>query len=160
MTPRSVTEHEQLVRDYVELWTGDLSKMDVVAESVTGYDPAHPDGEVHGRDEFEEFIRHTHAAFPDFTLRKDTEGMLATDDTVMLEWTAEGTHRGDFYGVPPTGRKMSIDGMAKTTIVDRNIEEDRIYFDQKEMLDQFGFTFPDVVFLAPKLVAEKIRGAV
>jgi hypothetical protein len=55
---------------------------------------------------------------------------------------------------------MSVEGMAKTTIADGVIMKDRIYFDQKAMLEQLGFTFPDVVFLAPKLVREKIRGAI
>lgn len=158
MTRRNVTKHEQLISDYADVWNGGFAKIDVVTESVAIYHPAHPDGEVHGRDEFEDFVRHTHRAFPDFTIQKDTEKMLTTDDIVMLEWTAEGTHKGEYYGAPPTGRKMSIDGMEKITIAEGKIQEDRIYVNEKEMLEQLGFTFPDIVPLLPKLIGEKIRG--
>lgn len=76
----------------------------------------------------------------------------------MVEWTVTGTLESEFYGAPPTGRTMEIDGMAKTVVKDGQIHEDRLYYDQKEMLEQLGFSLPDVVFLAPKLVWAKLTG--
>ncbi|WP_211694130.1 hypothetical protein [Natronomonas salina] len=46
--------------------------------------------------------------------------------------------------------------MAKTIVRDGQVQEDRLYYDQKDMLAQLGFTFPDVIFLLPKLVWGKI----
>lgn len=157
MAQTQTTRHEELLRDYVDLWNGDYSKFDIVDEEFSFYDPAHPDGEVHGRDEFEEFVRHTHRAFPDWTLEKHTDGMLTSENVVMLEWTVSGTHEGEFYGAPPSGRQFEVTGMAKTIIEDGQLQDDYIYFNQKEMLDQLGFTFPDIIFLAPKLLVGKIR---
>jgi steroid delta-isomerase-like uncharacterized protein len=46
------------------------------------------------------------AAFPDLLLT--IEEMTADGDIVWLRMTARGTHRGEFMGVPPTGRRMEI----------------------------------------------------
>jgi steroid delta-isomerase-like uncharacterized protein len=147
---------EDLIEEYEALWNGEYSNLEVVSETVSVYDPAAPDGEVHGRDAFEAFLRETRSAFPDFTLR--THEMLSNDDTVMVEWTVTGTLEGEFYGAPPTGRTMEIRGMAKTIVEDGQVQEDRLYYDQKEMLAQLGFSFPDIVFLFPKLVWHKLTG--
>lgn len=148
------SDSEDVIAEYEELWNGDFSKIGVVADSVTVYDPAAPEGEVHGQAAFEAFLRETRKAFPDFTLR--TQEMLVSNDTVMVEWTVTGTLENEFYGAPPSGRSMEIKGMAKTIVKDGKIHEDRLYYDQKDMLAQLGFSFPDVIFLLPKLVRRKI----
>lgn len=157
MAQASSTDYEQLVKEYEDLWNGDLSKMDVVSESVAIYDPAHPDRETHGHDGFEDFIRKTHEAFPDFEVTKDVETMLTSDETIMGEWTLTGTFEGPFYGMPPTGRRIDLRGMSKMTVADGKIQADYIYFNEKEMLEQLGFTFPDIVPLTPKLAWGKVK---
>lgn len=159
MAQTETKQHEELLRDYVALWNGDYSKVDIVDEEFSFYDPAHPDGEVHGREEFEDFVRHVHSAFPDWTIEKHVDEMLSSENVVMLEWTASGTHEGEFYGVPPSGRHFEVTGMAKTIIEGGQLQEDYIYFNQKDMLDQLGFKFPDMVFLTPKLVWGKLTSA-
>lgn len=150
------SELERLIDGYEALWNGDYSKLDLVSDSVSVYDPAAPDGEVHGRDAFEAFLRATREAFPDFTI--ETHEMLTNADTVMVEWTVTGTLENEFYGAPPTGRRIEIQGMAKTTVKDGEILEDHIYYNEKELLSQLGFSFPDIVFLLPKIVWGKLGG--
>lgn len=129
------TRHEQLVNDWYALWGGDMSKLDVLAESVEIVDPL---VELHGRDEAEEFVREVRTAFPDiqFTMTD----MLASDDLVMAEWRVTGTHEGEFQGIPPTGREVDQRGMEKLLIADNKVQEAHIYFDQQEMLTQLGVT--------------------
>lgn len=152
----SSTHPADVIADYEALWNGDFSKIDVVSESATVYEPAAPDGVVHGRDGFEAFLREVRQGHPDLTL--ETHDMLVQDDTVMLDFTVTGTFQGEYYGAPPTGRSMTLDGMAKTVISGGQIQVDSIYFDRKDMFDQIGMTFPDVLFLLPKMIGAKIRG--
>jgi predicted ester cyclase len=58
----------------------------------------------------------------------------------MKEWTATGTHEGEFDGVPPTGREIEISGMAKDLIADGEVLEGRLYYDPAEMAEQLGLT--------------------
>lgn len=145
--------------DWGDLWSGDFSKLDVASESVAIYDPAAPGGEVHGRDALESYIRKLHTAFPDFTMDMHENDMLTSDDVVMIEWTGTGTHEGEFAGIPPTGREFRVIGMSKILISDGKVQEDRIYFDPRELLDQLGLTFPAIVYQAPKLVWRKIKSS-
>lgn len=154
----SATQPADVIADYEALWNGDFSKIDVVSESATVYEPAAPDGVVHGRDGFEAFLREVRQGFPDLTL--ETHDMLVRDGTVMLDFTVTGTFQGAYYGAPPTGRSMTLDGMAKTLITDGKIQEDFIYFDKKDMFDQLGMTFPDVLFLLPKMLGAKMRNLI
>jgi steroid delta-isomerase-like uncharacterized protein len=130
--------HEQVIADYVDLWQGDFTKLDVLAESIDLYDPGVPGGELHGRDAFESFLRELRAGFPDFAVH--VEDVLAGDGVVMWESTVTGTHEGEFYGIPPTGREMTVIGMSKTLIADGRVQEDRIYYDSREMSEQLGHT--------------------
>lgn len=145
-----------VIEGYEALWNGDYSKLGVVAETATVYDPAAPDGVVQGRDAVEAHIRETFRGFPDFTL--ETHEMVIERDTVMLDWTATGSFEGEFYGAPPTGRTFNVSGMAKTVIEDGEVVHDRIVYDLQAMYAQLGVTFPDILFLLPRMIAAKVRG--
>lgn len=132
---QNTPDAEQLVNDWYALWSGDLSKLDVLAESVEIVDPL---AELHGRDEVEGFVREVETAFPDihFTMID----MLASDDRIMAEWRVTGTHEGEFKGIPPTEREVDQRGMEKLLIADDRVQEAYICFDQQEMLTQLGVT--------------------
>ncbi|MEF8772799.1 ester cyclase [Halodesulfurarchaeum sp.] len=159
MTQASSSEYEQAFNDYEDLWNGDLSKMDIVSESVTVYTPAHPEGAAQGHEGFEEYLQQVHEAFPDYETTKDPVAILVSEDTIMHEWTKTGTFKSAFYGTPPTGRSMNLSGMSKIIMVDGKIQEDYIYLNEKKMFEQLGLTFPDIVSLTPKLVWGKVRNA-
>jgi len=141
MAEASTTEHEQTLsvyQDYEDLWNGDLSKIDVVAKSITFYSPALPEGELHGREAFEAYLREVRSAFPDWHVVADD--MLAGDGIVMKEWTVTGTHNGEYKGVPPTGREIKFKGMAKDVITDGKVQQHRLYYDPQEVPEQLGLT--------------------
>jgi predicted ester cyclase len=46
------------------------------------------------------------AAFPD--LKHTVDEMIAEGNTVAARWTVRGTHRGDFQGIAPTDKVVSL----------------------------------------------------
>lgn len=134
-TPSDVAS---LMNDYTVLWNGDFSKLDRVAESVSVYHHAAPDGVIHGREALEGFVSEFHTAFPDFHLTVDD--WIHSDSVVMKEWTMTGTHEGEFNGIPPTGREIESTGMAKILITDSKVQEDRLYYNPQVMVEQLGLT--------------------
>jgi steroid delta-isomerase-like uncharacterized protein len=129
-TARAVEE------EYRELWNGDLSKLDVVAESIDVEVPSMTDREIHDRDAFEAYLRELRTGFPDWHVTVDD--VLADDGTVMKEWTVTATHEGEYAGIPPTGRELEMSGMAKIRTEDGKVQEDHLYFDRQEMAEQLG----------------------
>lgn len=55
------------------------------------------------------FVPVVRAAFPDS--HHTIEDLIAEGDKVVTRFTRHGTHRGEFMGVPPTGRRVAVGGI-------------------------------------------------
>lgn len=75
-------------------------------------------------------------AFPD--LRYVIEDTIAEEDKVGELLRFEGTHRGEFQGIQPTGRRVSFLGMSIMRIEDGRIAELWGQFDAMSMMQQLG----------------------
>lgn len=117
---------------------GDFSNLDTAAESVYVRDPATPTGEVRGCDALEERISGVLRAFPDF--HTEIEDEIRREGTVTMEWTMTGTHEGGYNGTPPTNRGMEVAGVSTVVVADGTGQENRRYFDTRELLEQLGIT--------------------
>jgi steroid delta-isomerase-like uncharacterized protein len=76
------------------------------------------------------------AAFPD--ARIAIEDAVADGDMVASRWTLTATHRGDFQGVPPTGRRVTMRGVDFSRVVDGRIAEHWAQFDLLAVMQQIG----------------------
>ncbi len=61
-----------------------------------------------GREGFKTLVNFWRAAFPD--IHEDAIELIADGDKVASRFRLQGTHQGDFYGIPGTGRKIDIFG--------------------------------------------------
>jgi steroid delta-isomerase-like uncharacterized protein len=66
------------------------------------------------------------------------EEMVAEGDAVAVRYTMRGTHRGDFAGVPPTGKAVVAQSMAFYRLADGQIGEERAHLDMLGILQQLG----------------------
>jgi len=48
-------------------------------------------------------------AFPDIIYT--VEDMFGEEDKLVARWSAKGTHKGDFMGIPPTGKQVYFTGV-------------------------------------------------
>src|SRR5439155_22952243 len=76
------------------------------------------------------------AAFPD--LQVNAEDLIAEGDRVVARWSSSGTHKGDFMGIPPTGKQVQITGIDLFRFSGGKIAEHWGVFDQLWMLQQLG----------------------
>ena len=76
------------------------------------------------------------AAFPDihFTI----EDQIAEGDRVVTRWTARGTHRAEYAGIPATGRAGVIAGVTTDRIADGRSVECWTSLDELGLLRQLG----------------------
>jgi steroid delta-isomerase-like uncharacterized protein len=75
-------------------------------------------------------------AFPDsyFTV----EDMIAEGDKVATRKTFHGTHEGEFLGIPPTGRPVSIGLIDVVRVADGRVVEHWSIGDSLGMMEQLG----------------------
>jgi steroid delta-isomerase-like uncharacterized protein len=92
------------------------------------------------REESEQFARAVRAAFPDG--RMTVEDMIAEGDKVVTRYTSRGTHKGDFMGMPATGKEVVVTGIVITRIAEGKIAEDWEEFDGIGFLQQLGVIPP------------------
>ena len=79
-------------------------------------------------------------AFPD---RVDViERVVAEGDTVGLLFRLNATHRGNLFGIPPTGKKIDVYEIALLRIVDGQMVEGWFMMDEAELLRQLGAKLP------------------
>ncbi len=73
-------------------------------------------------------------AFPD--VKFVIEDVVQQDDRVAARVTLEGTHRGDFAGIPATGKRMKVYDFAMYRIADGKITDVWSLIDMQAMRDQ------------------------
>lgn len=95
---------------------------------------------IRGPEEWKQFMVPFRIALPD--LHFSLEDQLAEGDKVMNRWTAHGTHKGEFMGIPPTGREVTVVGMSVARIVDGKIVEEWSLIDMFSLLQQLGVIPP------------------
>lgn len=66
---------------------------------------------MRGHGEFAEYVDFVRAAFPDFT--NTVEEVVSEGDRSFARLTYRGTHRGELFGIPTTGRRVMYAGAAR-----------------------------------------------
>ena len=84
----------------------------------------------------EQFVATLHNAFPDVAL--NVADMASEADKVWARVVVTGTQRGEFFGIPPTGRALDIEVFDICRIVGGQITEHWGLSDQLGMMRQLG----------------------
>jgi steroid delta-isomerase-like uncharacterized protein len=103
-------------------------------------DHSAPPGIAPDREGYKQFFAMTHSAFPDF--HSTLEDMFAEGDKVVQRFTARGTHKGEWMGIAPTGKQITIPGIAIHRIAGGKIVEDWVSMDMLGALQQLGVVPP------------------
>ena len=120
---------------YDEVWTN--KNIDKIADYISDDFVFHSgDADYKGVDYYKQLLMSYQKAFPDltFTLKE----LIAENDRVVELWSATGTHRGEFQGIPPTNKHAKISGVDIVTFRDGKITERWAYADFQGLMKQLG----------------------
>lgn len=138
MTTDQIIRNKQLVATFIqELFTnGDLGAVDRYLDpSFVNHDPPVP-GAPNGPEGMRQAAELFRAALPDW--HSDIDQLVAEGDIVVERFTASGTHRGEFMGVPPTGNTLVLAGINIFRIRDNKIVERWGRLDELGLQRQLG----------------------
>lgn len=115
-----------------EVWSrGDLALIDKLAiQDYVEHDPVLPEP-IRGREALKETIATFREGTPDLT--KAVDETYVDGDTVILPYTATGTHEGQILGIDPTGESIEVGGVFIYRVADGMLAEGA------DMWDAFGF---------------------
>jgi steroid delta-isomerase-like uncharacterized protein len=130
-------DNARIVREFVdEVITG--GNIEAVAkyvwEDVVEQVPL--PGQGPGLEGLKDIIRAMRAGFPDIVF--STQEQVVEGDKVAsrFEWT--GTHKGDFLGVPATGKSVRVWGMVIDRLEQGRIKDTRLIMDTLGLMTQLG----------------------
>ncbi len=85
---------------------------------------------------YKETIAFLSATFPDQQV--ELHHVFGQGDLVATHWTVTGTHKGEFFGIPATDRKVAVEGMNVYRVVDGKVTDVWTQFDGLGLMEQLG----------------------
>lgn len=91
---------------------------EILAPTYVGHVNGH---DIAGAASAKGFINSFLTAFPD--AHYNVDDIFDSGDKVVTRWTCTGTHKGDFFGTPPTDKQVKMIGITIFEIVDGKIAQ-------------------------------------
>jgi steroid delta-isomerase-like uncharacterized protein len=125
------------VRRFWGVWEeGNIGLVDeLVAPDYVNHNPGIP-GQPESPEGIKAVVSMFRGGMPD--LRVNIDDMIAEGDRVAVRYKIEGTHEGELFGVPPTGRRLSIESCTVEQVSDGKIREHWRVTDTLDMMQQLG----------------------
>ncbi len=130
----STEQNTTLVRQYFERWGDPDFARQALDPDFVGHLPEIP--EPMKREAFIQYQGVVRAAFPNFA--PTLEYQVAAGDKVANRLVFRGTHKGDFQGIPPTGKQVTVTAITIERVVGGKIVEHWIQYDALGMMQQLG----------------------
>ena len=93
---------------------------------------------VVGRDGLRQYANALFLAFPDLSF--DVREVVGEGDVVAVTWLASGTHRAEFLGMRPSGRRTQLHGCTITHFRGGKIARQEAYWDVATLARQLRGT--------------------
>jgi steroid delta-isomerase-like uncharacterized protein len=133
----SAEETAAVMHRYYELLNQphDRSRYEVVAPNVIFREPGQL---LEGRESLLQRLLAFHTALPD--LRYTVDDMLVADDRAAVRWTVTGTHQGPLGPYSPTGKQVTMRGIAISRVANGQLVEAWGCLDTLSWMQQLGAT--------------------
>ncbi len=139
----SAEENKAIVRQFIER-VANQGNLDRTFEFISPelVDHAGAAGQAPGIENSMRAASLFRSAFPPW--RSEIEDMFSEGDQVVFRGTSSGTHQGEFMGIPPTGKQISMSGVHIMRLSNGKVIEHWAPSDMMGFMQQFGIT-PDPV---------------
>jgi steroid delta-isomerase-like uncharacterized protein len=136
-----VRDNAEIVRDFVDevITRGNIeAAVKYVWEDVIEQVPL--PGQGPGLEGLKDILRAMRTGFPDIVF--SILEQIAEQDKVASRFEWSGTHKGEFLGIPATGRPVRVWGIVIDRLEDGRIKDTRILMDTVGLLGQLGVLPP------------------
>jgi len=132
----TATNKDLVRRFYKEVYVD--WNMALVDEVVSPQFVSHdwPQGGPTGPRAFRDYYSAIRSAVPD--AHYEVDDLIAEGDRVVVRWRLLGTHKGNFRGIAPTGRSITLKGIAIYRLEDRKLIERWVVSDLHGLLEEIG----------------------
>ena len=134
----STEQNKALVRQMVEkvFNQGNMSQVDEFLAPTFAEREELPPGRPRDREGVKQLTITLRSAFPDF--KATIDDIVAEGDKVVIRQTWSGSHKGEFMGIPPTGRSVSFGVIDIIRIAEGRCVEHWGQMDSMSLMQQLG----------------------
>jgi steroid delta-isomerase-like uncharacterized protein len=136
-----MSEKNKAIAARIPLEAFNQGKLEVIDEVIADDSVDHgtmPPGMPAGKEGIKALVKALRRAFPDYKITIDLQ--VAEGDLVVQRATTTGTMKGEFAGMPPSGKKATWEAIHISRIKGDKIVEHWAVQDQLGMLQQLGFS--------------------
>jgi steroid delta-isomerase-like uncharacterized protein len=140
MKEQPAIDVREFIQEYFDAWRDGITEKilsyysdDVVINLLGG--PALLEGKAAVA---ENFVLPFTKAFPGNV--HQIQNLVHQGNQVVIEWMFNAIHKGEFGGIPPTGRTVNLPGCSVYTVEGRKITRGNLYFHGPTLIDQLKAT--------------------
>ncbi|MDP2686027.1 MAG: ester cyclase [Aequorivita sp.] len=133
---------EKDIKMYTQVWDEVINKGDINQINATHFDEnitgvSSPENIV-GIAAFKGYYQNFLTGFSDRNF--EIINVFGQNDNIMKHWRFTGKHTGDFFGIPPTGKSVNIEGVTLVKMKNGRILQEQDFMDNSIFLQQLGLT--------------------
>ena len=131
---------EKNIKMYSDTWDEIINKgnLDLINEDnfTSDITMIYSPENVFGIEDFKNYYSNFVTGFSDieFTIKN----IFGQDDNIVKHWHFKGTHSGEFFGIPPTGKSIDIEGTTLVKMKDGKIAQEQDFMDNAIFMQQLG----------------------
>ena len=125
---------------YEAVWDDIINKRQIDQINETNFDKnitlvTAPENVV-GIEGFKAYYQNYLTGFSDVTFT--LVDVFGQGDKIVKHWNFKGTHTGEFFGIPASGRKVDIDGVTLVKMKEGKIAQEQDFLDNLSFYQQLG----------------------
>ena len=125
---------------YSKVWDTALNERNIEIINLDNFDEniktITADGDVKGIEAFKTYYNNYLTGFSDAEF--NIIDVFGQGDKIVKYWSFKGTHDGDFFGIPATGKKIDLIGTTLVLMKDGRVLQEQDFFDNYSFLGQLG----------------------
>ena len=125
---------------YSKVWDTALNERNIEIINLDNFDEniktITADGDVKGIEAFKAYYNNYLTGFSDAEF--NIIDVFGQGDKIVKYWSFKGTHDGDFFGIPATGKKIDLIGTTLVLMKDGRVLQEQDFFDNYSFLGQLG----------------------
>jgi steroid delta-isomerase-like uncharacterized protein len=148
---------------YSSVWDDIINKGELDKINSTSFDKnitliTSPENVV-GIDNFKDYYSNFVTGFSEHTFT--IVDIFGQGDKLVKHWHFTGKHTGDFFGIPPTGKTVDVEGTTLVKMKEGKVAQEQDFMDNLVFMQQLGFVSdPNNVDVVQKLYDDFATGNV
>ncbi len=131
---------EKDLKMYETTWDNIVNKRQIDQINETNFDKnvimvMSPENIV-GTEGMKAYYQNFLTGFSDITFT--VKNIFGQGDQIVKHWNFKGTHSGDFFGIPSTGKKVDVEGVTLVKMKNGKIAQEQDFMDSALFMQQLG----------------------